>query len=373
MALNRMSKYLISIFILLFLGLILWGLRTNTTILPRPSAGVKPTETANTEVIASRLEVPWALAFLPKGEIIVTERSGTVKKIKDENITTIDTLPIKQVGEGGLHGVTLHPNFEQNNFFYFYYTYNASGDETLNKVVRFKFEDDKLTEERLIIDQIPGATFHDGGRIKFGPDRYLYITTGDAQNPSLAQEKNSLAGKILRVTDEGDPAPGNPFNNLVYSYGHRNPQGITWDEQGRLWEVEHGQSATDEINLIEPGKNYGWPEITGTQTKIGMETPILQSGSDTWAPGGATFYREVTSSAYNGSIYFGGLRGQALYQYVISTKELKTHFKGKFGRIREVVLGPDNMLYITTSNRDGRGNPSPDDDKIIKINPKALN
>ena len=194
----------------------------------------------------------------------------------------------------------------------------------------------------------------------------MYITTGDAQNPSLSQNKNSLAGKLLRVTDEGKPAPNNPFNNLVYSYGHRNPQGITWDEDRRLWEVEHGQSATDEINLIEIGKNYGWPGIRGDQKKQGMENPILHSGSDTWAPSGAGYL--------DGSIFFAGLRGQTLYEGTINGKgvTLTGHLKGELGRIRDVVVGPDNMLYITTSNRDGRGIPDAEDDKIIRVNPNKL-
>ncbi|KKR58957.1 MAG: Quinoprotein glucose dehydrogenase [Candidatus Curtissbacteria bacterium GW2011_GWC2_41_21] len=194
----------------------------------------------------------------------------------------------------------------------------------------------------------------------------MYITTGDAQEPSQAQDINSLAGKILRVTDEGKTASGNPFDNLVYSYGHRNPQGLAWDKDGRLWATEHGrsgiQSGLDEINLVEPGKNYGWPTIQGDEKRQGMETPQLNSGSDTWAPAGAVFVGD--------SLFFSGLRGQALYEAVIAGDDIsfKEHFKGEFGRIRNVVLGSDGYLYITTSNRDGRGTVKTGDDKIIKIN-----
>lgn len=326
------------------------------------------TETLPLEVIAKNLEVPWALVFLPDKSILVTERSGKVRLIdKDGRLSaqsTIEIAEVKNIGEGGLHGITIHPDFSTNHFVYLYYTYGRVGLQTLNRVARFVFDGNNLIDQTIIVDKIPGAMFHDGGRIKFGPDNFLYITTGDAQEPSLAQDKNSLAGKILRVTDDGKLAPGNPFGNLVYSYGHRNPQGITWDNNGRLWATEHGSSATDELNLIEVGKNYGWPTIKGDQKKEGMVSPILHSGSDTWAPAGAAFY--------NGSIYFGGLRGQALYQFKVDTSELKTHFKGQFGRIRDVVLGPDNMLYITTSNRDGRSSPTQDDDKIIRINPQRL-
>lgn len=329
-------------------------------------------------VVAENLEVPWALAFLPDGRLLVTERPGRVRIIdKNGNLADEPLLELEVVkkiqGEGGLHGITIHPEFEQNKFVYLYYTYENQGAQSLNRVARYRFDEEKLTDEKVIIDSIPGALFHDGGRIKFGPDKFLYITTGDAQEPSLAQNKGSLAGKILRVTDEGKTTPDNPFNNLVFSYGHRNPQGITWDEDGNLWETEHGQSAYDELNRIEIEGNYAWPYIQKCSPGISERPPIPNpknptacSESDTWAPGGAAYL--------DGSVYFTGLRGQALYQAVLSgnSVEIKTHFKEEFGRIRDVVAGPDNMLYITTSNRDGRGNPADGDDKIIRIDPKKL-
>jgi glucose/arabinose dehydrogenase len=351
--------------------------KTNTTSPSSVTPSVPTTETKDREniplltTIAENLEVPWALAFLPDGSILVTERAGRVRIVhKDGNLSPNPVAKIedvKQIGEGGLHGITLHPDFTNNHFVYVYYTYGQNIIGTQNRVVRFRYDQSTLIEKTIIVDMIPGALFHDGGRIKFGPDKMLYITTGDAQNPSLAQDINSLAGKILRVTDSGKPSLGNPFSNLVYSYGHRNPQGITWDSLGRLWATEHGQSAKDELNLIDIGKNYGWPIIQGDEQKLGLETPILNSGADTWAPAGLAFI--------NDSLFFAGLRGQALYETVIKNgqvTELKTHFKGEFGRIREVIVGPDNMLYITTSNRDGRGNPNANDDKIIKVNPTKL-
>ncbi len=323
-------------------------------------------------IITQGLEVPWAIAFLPDNRMLVTERPGRVRIInKNGNLNSAPALELdvvkKILGEGGLHGITIDPEFEKTHFVYLYYTYANQGNGSLNRVSRYILDGEKLNSEKIIVDKIPGALFHDGGRIKFGPDNLLYITTGDAQEPSLAQDKNSTAGKILRVTPDGNPAPGNPFGNLVYSYGHRNPQGITWDNTGALWETEHGSSSTDELNFIEIGKNYGWPEIKGDEQEDGLVVPVIHSGSDTWAPGGAAYL--------DGIVYFVGLRGQALYEAVIEdgkVVEKKTHFKNQFGRIRDVIVGPDNMLYISTSNRDGRGSPSSDDDKIIRINPEKL-
>ena len=322
--------------------------------------------------VADNLEVPWALVFLPNRSILFTERAGRVRFIdKTGEINPTPVAVIDDVlaqGEGGLMGIAIHPDFSKNHLVYLHYTYANNNGQTLNRVARFKFEDNRLSDKTIIVDAIPGAFFHNGGRIKFGPDGFLYITTGDSQNPSLAQDKNSLAGKILSVTDSGKPAPGNPYGTEVFTYGHRNPQGITWDRNNIMWATEHGQSATDELNLIEIGKNYGWPIIRGEQIQVGMTSPKLQSGQDTWAPAGLAYVKELNV------LFFAGLRGQALYEAVIDGTKvvLKEHLKGEVGRIREVVVGPDNLLYITTSNRDGRGIPDNTDDKIIRINPSKL-
>ena len=321
---------------------------------------VTATDLPLTSVVVENLDTPWGLVFLPDSKILITERKGTVR-INSKVITTIPN--VTEIGEGGLLGVELDPDFDSNHFVYFYYTYQSEGDQTLNRVVRMKFENNQLSKETIIVDKIAGASNHNGGRIKFGPDKNLYITTGDAQDPSRAQDKNSLSGKILRVVNDGEAT--------VYSYGHRNPQGLAWDDGGQLYATEHGrsgiQSGLDEFNKIEEGKNYGWPDIEGDKTAANMETPIIHSGpTTTWAPAGMAFYK--------GSFYFGGLRGTTLYKVTLinGQPQLNEYFNGEFGRIRDVVLGPDNMLYITTSNLDGRGIPKPGDDKIIRVNPNKL-
>lgn len=335
---------------------------TNTPSTTAPSVIPKAVE-----VITMSLEVPWAIAFLPNKDILFTERTGSLKKLSNGQVSSINKFSdVKVYGEGGLLGLALDPEFDNNHQIFLYYTYSGNGNNTLNRVVRYKYQNNKLTDRKILIDKIPGAVYHNGGRLKFGPDEYLYITTGDSLNPSLAQNKNSLAGKILRITTDGKPAPGNPFNNLAYSYGHRNPQGLAWDNQGRLWETEHGNSATDEVNLIIKGANYGWPTIIGRQTRAGMQSPFAQSGAETWAPAGAVFL--------NNSLYYGGLKGEALFELKVENGNaiITKHLLQQLGRIRDVEIGPNNLLYITTSNRDGRGVIQPQDDKIIRVDPTQL-
>ncbi len=317
------------------------------------------------------LDTPWAIAFLPDKSMLITERPGRIVHMNIEGtlLSTITINRVKEIGEGGLMGIAIHPEFIKNRFIYLVYTYEGNDNKTQNRIVRAKYQNGVLSDEKIIISDIPGAPNHNGGRIHFGPDKQLYITTGDAQEPSLAQNKNNLAGKILRVTDAGKPSKENPFNNQVFSYGHRNSQGITWDANGQLWSTEHGPSGfetgNDELNKIVKGLNYGWPVSRGLEKREGMVQPVIESGQGVaWAPGGIAFL--------NGKLYFAGLRGQTLYEYDLTTKKLNKHFEKEFGRIREVVVGPDKMLYITTSNRDGRGVPKNGDDKILKINPTLL-
>ncbi|OGO22321.1 MAG: hypothetical protein A2Z28_02040 [Chloroflexi bacterium RBG_16_51_9] len=354
-----------------------------------PSTKVEPIVT-----LARNLEIPWGLDFLPDGSfggvnterseraqdksIIFTERPGRIRLIDSNGaLLTEPLLTVTDVaprGEGGLLGIAVHPDFRENGFIYVYHTYQAQTG-LANRVVRYRLEGKNLLLNQVILDGIPASNIHDGGRLKFGPDGMLYITAGDASQPNLAQDKNSLAGKILRVKDDGSIPPDNPFpGSPVYSYGHRNPQGLAWDDRGRLWETEHGSSTRDELNLIVPGNNYGWPVIRGDETADGMVNPVLHSGDDTWAPSGLAFLPSASSGQANGSLYFAGLRGLALYQAVIigDKVELKTHLAKKFGRLREVVLGPDNLLYLFTNNRDGRGVPADGDDLLLRVDPSQL-
>lgn len=324
------------------------------------------------EVITSQLEVPWDIVFLPDQSLLVTERPGRVKHIDSGRVFPVDG--VEHVGEGGLLGMALHPNFADNQYLYLYQTTRSSNGLT-NRVVRYRYTGDELIFDRIIIDNIPGAATHDGGRIAFGPDGLLYVTVGDAANEDLAQNTASLAGSILRITDEGTIPTDNPFSNAIYSYGHRNPQGLAWDERGTLFATEHGRSGLgrtgyDELNRITSRANYGWPDSEGDEALPGTKAPLIHSGaSDTWAPASAAFL--------DGSIFFGGLRGEALYEAVLDKSherviQLKEHFKGDFGRIRTVTVGPDGFLYLSTSNRDGRGDATESDDRIIRVNPALL-
>jgi glucose/arabinose dehydrogenase len=342
---------------------------TNRTPTPPEGSGTVPPAVVS---LATGLEAPWALDFLPDGRIILTERPGRIRLVSAAQVLLPEPLLVVNdviaQGESGLLGIAVHPEYSSNGFIYVYYTYEDSGN-LYNRVRRYIMENNSLVEDKIIVDNIPAGGIHDGGRIKFGPDGLLYITAGDAGNADAAQDISSLNGKILRVKDDGGIPENNPFpGSLVYSYGHRNPEGLAWDSQGRLWATEHGSSATDELNLIEPGKNYGWPIIRGNETREGMVTPVINSGSETWAPSGAA-YR-------GGNIFFTGLRGQSLFEaviYSVTIKSLVVHLNGQYGRLREVVVGPDGFLYLLTSNRDGRGSPSAQDDRLFKINPVSLN
>lgn len=370
----KMNKVIVIISALIFLLVVVAYSRRGPTVeipQPTPTVGVSGPEikAPDIQIIAQDLQIPWEVVFLPTGEMLLTERPGTLLKIgKERQIIQIEG--VAHVGEGGLLGMVIHPDFSKNRFIYLYLTTRTGGNLT-NRVERYRLDGNILSDRKIIIEGINGGVVHDGGRMAFGPDGYLYISTGDAGDSNSAQDNGSLNGKILRLTDDGLIPVDNPFGNAVYSSGHRNVQGIAWDSQGRLWATEHGPSGAetgnDELNLIEKGKNYGWPLIRGNERRDGMVSPIIQSGTtETWAPSGAVFF--------DGSILFAGLRGETLYKAEINDTQvtLKRYFQGQFGRLRTVTVGPDGFLYILTNNTDGRGNPREGDDKLIKINPKVF-
>jgi aldose sugar dehydrogenase len=345
---------------------------TNTIATNTPLTSQQPISTrpdTSVHVVAEGLNIPWDIAFLPDNEMLVTERPGHLVYFKtDGTKQNIPIINVRQTGESGLLGIVLHPDFAENRLLYLYITQASNGALT-NRVERFSFNNGQLSDRKTIISGIPGAIYHDGGRMEFGPDEKLYITTGDATNENIAQNKNSLGGKLLRLNDDGSIPSDNPFGTAIYSYGHRNSQGLAWDDEGRLWSTEHGRSGVrsgyDEINLITMGANYGWPTIEGDATRSGMISPARHSGADdTWAPASALYW--------DGSLFFGGLRGEALFEAKLDGDKvvsLKKHFFKEYGRIRTVRIGPDGMFYITTSNRDARGDVNDGDDKLLKVNP----
>lgn len=352
-----------------------------TPILPSPTppAAFQP----RVEVVATGLEVPWALAFAPDGRIFFTERPGRIRVIEGGRLRPepVATLPVAATGEGGLMGLALDPNFAQNGYLYVMYTYR-SGNALRNRISRLTLRGQTAGEEVVLIEDIPGAGIHDGGRLAFGPDGKLYATTGDATQRDLAQRLDSLAGKILRLNPDGSVPADNPFpGSYVYSYGHRNPQGLAWHPTtGQLYSTEHGPSGEmglccrDELNLIRPGANYGWPVVTDAPGDPRFVDPILHSGDATWAPAGMDFVTGERLAPWRGHLFFGALRGQHLHHVVLGPdgRTVVFHeelFRGEFGRIREVKMGPDGALYFTTSNRDGRGQPRPGDDRILRIVP----
>lgn len=310
------------------------------------------------KTLATNLKVPWAIDF--DGEnFYISQREGSIVRVSldgevvEEQVQLSDNL--SDASEAGFLGFLLHP--EQENTAFAYYTYeNASGQ--FNRVVVLKNEDGVWKETDILLDRIPSGFVHHGGRIKIGPDGKLYVTAGDAANPSVAQNLQSLGGKILRMNLDGSIPEDNPFeDSYVYSYGHRNPQGLVWDEQGVLYSSEHGQSAHDEINRIKAGVNYGWPNIQGDQEAQGMKKPLAHSGQSTWAPSGMDIWEGV--------LFVAQLRGEGILAVNPSTGETKQVITG-YGRIRDVFI-LDGYLFFVTNNTDGRGNPGPEDDRFIAI------
>lgn len=330
------------------------------------------------EVIVTGLEIPWSLAFTPDGRLFVTERPARVRIVQNGQLLETPALTLTDAwanGEAGVLGLAVDPAFALNRFVYLLYTQDRGPLPPVNRLVRYRELNNTLAEAVVVFDDIPGALTHDGGRARFGPDGLLYVTMGDNREASDAQDLAAFTGKIFRINTDGTTPSTNPFLSPVYSYGHRNPQGLDWHPvSGDLWATEHGDVGNDEVNRIEAGANYGWPVIEGGGTMPGMMTPVL-SFSPSIAPSGASFYVGQAIPGFRNDLFLATLRGEHLHRVrfdpadpgrVLSHERL---LDGRFGRLRDVVTGPDGALYVSTNNRDGRGSVSADDDRIIRLLP----
>jgi glucose/arabinose dehydrogenase len=312
--------------------------------------------------LAEGLAVPWAIAFLPGGDALVTERDSArlLRVTQSGQVTALGTIDgVSPAGEGGLMGVAVSPNHTQDHYIFVYFTSDSD-----NRIVRYQLDGDRLTAADTILAGIPKASIHNGGRLAFGPDDRLYATTGETGDRPLAQDRASLAGKILRMTMDGKPAEGNPFgDSLVWTYGHRNVQGLAWDPDGRLYATEFGANTFDEVNLIKKGANYGWPEVEGVGNDKRFVDPVLTWSTAEASPSGLAYA--------GGSLWAGALRGARLWQVPLSPDgtagKPAPRFEEEYGRLRAVATAPDGSVWVGTSNKDGRGTPDPADDRILVL------
>ncbi|MDQ3181155.1 MAG: PQQ-dependent sugar dehydrogenase [Acidobacteriota bacterium] len=336
------------------------------------------------EVVASGLEVPWALAFLPDGNIFFTERPGRVRQIENGKLKADMVFQVPDVepsSESGLMDISIHPQFAENKFVYLAYAYNKDGKRV--KVVRYKFDGKTFNESKIIIENIPAAPNHAGTRARFGPDGKIYITTGDATEKEIAQQTDSLGGKTLRLNDDGTIPADNPFVSNknyrpeIWTIGHRNAQGLAWSPEGLMFQTEHGPSGFDgrgggdEVNIVEKGKNYGWAEISHKELKAGLESPLLEY-TPACAPASGTFYSGKSFPEFKGNFFFGCLRGQRIIRIQLNGRKVvkeENLLEKTYGRIREIAEAPDGSIWFTTSNRDGRGSAAKEDDRILRLVP----
>jgi len=321
-----------------------------------PSAGGGTPDLSDPETVATGLDVPWGLAFLPDGSALVAERdTGKVLQVSagaGQPRQVFRVPGVAAAGEGGLLGLAVAPDYAETRWVYAYYT--AAED---NRIVRFKIGGGR---PEVIFDGIDKARIHNGGRIAFGPDKMLYVGTGDAGERSASQDADDSNGKILRLTPDGEPAPGNPTaGSPVWSLGHRNVQGLAWAADGTMYGIEFGQNRFDEVNKIEPGENYGWPEVEGTGNDSRYVDPLVTWRTTEASPSGAAIAGDT--------LYVAGLRGERLWTVPLDGGEPRAELSGRYGRLRTVAVAPDGALWLTTSNTDGRGDVQDGDDRILRF------
>jgi glucose/arabinose dehydrogenase len=323
---------------------------------PTPSTVRSRGEPRAREIVAD-LQAPWGLATLKDGSFLLSERdTGKILRVANDSTSLVRTIDeASPAGEGGLMGLAVTKD-EKTVFAY----YTAAND---NRIVSMSWDGRDLGAPKVILRGIPKAFIHNGGRMVIGPDDYLYVGTGESGNGSLSQDKDSLGGKILRLRVDGRPAPGNPFDNEMFSYGHRNVQGLAFDADGRLWASEFGQQTWDELNLIKEGANYGWPEVEGSGKVRGMTNPKVVWRTRDASPSGLAYWQ--------GGLWMAGLRGERLWEIPLegtSTRDPIAHFRGDYGRLRTVAVAHDgNSLLLSNSNTDGRGDPSRNDDRLFRV------
>jgi glucose/arabinose dehydrogenase len=352
----------------------------NSTPPPQSSSDVFTTRDGvrfRVETVLTGLEIPWSLNFAPDGRLFVTERPGRVRIVAangtSELALTLDDIYAS--GESGALGLALDPEFGLNRFVYIYYSATA-GPRPVNRIVRYREVNSRLAERVVLLDNIPAAQIHDGGRLRFGPDGLLYASAGDAADANLAQDVASLAGKLLRINRDGTVPRDNRFSSPVYTYGHRNPQGFDWHPtSGDLWEAEHGNSGNDEVNAIGAGQNFGWPRIEANASQPGMEVPKAFF-NPAIAPSGASFYRGQRIPQFANNLFVATLRGTHLLRLTVDPGAGRITgserlLEGAYGRLRDVISGPDGYLYFCTNNRDGRGSPMSGDDRVLRIVPAS--
>ncbi|MDW0233091.1 MAG: PQQ-dependent sugar dehydrogenase [Nitrososphaeraceae archaeon] len=337
--------------------------------LPAPVSNLSLTNTSGVEIIAEGLQAPRSIDISKEGRIFISEKRGSIRVVDNGTLLTepVGDIKAENIGDAGLLGLTLHPNFTQNHLFYVYYTY-SNGTGLFNKVLMLKESNNRIIDSKTILDGIPGNDYRDGGRIKFGRDGKLYVSTGDASIPELSQDLNSLAGKILRINEDGTVPQDNPFSNsAVYAYGFRNAQGLAWaPNSGALYSSDQGGAGNDEINLISPAKNYGWPhEECNSNGDDNRYTPPLVCFNPSLEPSGIAFAFS-NKLGYQNHLIVATLKGSHLRDIDFDSGSQNTILVG-YGRIIDLVESEDGLIYVLTSNTDGRALPQQGDDKILRL------